>query len=141
MQHESAKSGEEQFRKAIELDEGCVAAWVNLGGILLSRWDFQGCVEANRRAIELRPDSVGAHYNAGLGHMYLGQTQAMHDCFARVVELEPDHPAGNYHLAVALLALKRTDEARARLTRAMALGHAPTPELVRELERIDRKKT
>lgn len=126
---------EAELRKAIELDETCAGAWVNLGGILLGRFDFQGCVEANRRAAECRPELVEAHYNMGLGQMYLGRAAEMEQCFRRVVELDSGNGGGHYHLAVALHAQGRTAEAYAVYCRALELGFAPQEEFVREMER------
>jgi tetratricopeptide (TPR) repeat protein len=80
-----------------------------------------------------------AHYNMGQAHLYLGDAQGLLDCCRRVIELDPEHAAGHYHLAVALLALDRPAEARQALGRAMALGHRPTPEFLRGLERAEQQ--
>jgi len=129
------RQAEEELRRAVDLDPGYDEAWVNLGGILLSRWDFAGCVELNRQVAARSPDLVEAHYNQGLGHLYLNQPEEMVSCFRRVVELKPDHPGGQYHLAVGLLAVGEAGQARAALDRAVALGYSPQPEFLRELER------
>ena len=39
-----------------ELDPDLVQAWVNLGGALLMKWDFKGCLEANREAVRRQDD-------------------------------------------------------------------------------------
>lgn len=136
---QSVKKAEEQLRKAVELDPDCVEGWVNLGGALLGRWDFKGSVEANQRARACDPKLFEAHYNEGLGHLYLGNAEDMLACFERALEVKPDHPATVYHHAVALLAVKRIDEARAELTRAAQLGYSPQPDFIRALERQERK--
>ena len=131
---------EKQLRRALELDRACVGAWVNLGGILLGRFDFDGCVEANRKAIVQQPDALLAHYNKGLGHLYLDQAQDMVECFEKVVELDPDNAGGRYHLAVGLHALGRTHEAWQHYKRALDLGHAPQPDFIREMEKYEKKR-
>jgi len=39
-------NAEKAYRRAVELDPDLVQAWVNLGGALLMKWDFQGSLEA-----------------------------------------------------------------------------------------------
>lgn len=128
-------SAEKAYRETLELDSEMVEAWVNLGGTLLSTWDFKGSKEANREALHRDPNSVLAFYNMGQACLYLGEAEEVVACNQRVVEIDPDHAAGHYFLAVGLLAVKRIDEARKHLSRSMALGHRPTPEFLRGIER------
>ncbi len=44
------KQSEEAYLKAVELDPRMVQAWINLGGVRLLHWDFQGCLEATQKA-------------------------------------------------------------------------------------------
>ena len=126
---------EAHLRHATEVDPTCIEAWVNLGGLLMSRWDFAGCVEANRRALGIDPNLIQAHYNEGLGHLYAGDAERMVGCFSRVVELDPQHAGGLYHLAVGQLAMKRAEDALATLKRSMLLGYSPKPEFLKALEK------
>jgi tetratricopeptide (TPR) repeat protein len=129
--------GERELEKAVELDPEMVKAWVNLGGARLSKWDFQGCIDANRRALECDPELVRAHYNLGLGYLYTNQVAEMVRCFERVVTLDPAMAEGHYYMAVGLHATGRVEEAREALAEAMLRGHSPDPEFMRELEKID----
>ena len=108
---------------------------MNLGGLLLTRWDFEGCVEANSKAVECDPSLFEPQYNLGLGYLYLGKAKEMVPCFRRATEIEPEHAGGHYHLAVGLLALGEVEEARAHLGSAMELGWKPEPELVKAIEK------
>ncbi|HYQ82393.1 MAG TPA: hypothetical protein VEP68_12865, partial [Anaeromyxobacteraceae bacterium] len=45
----AVRDAERELRAAVEIDPGCAAAWVNLGGILLARWEFAAAIEANVR--------------------------------------------------------------------------------------------
>lgn len=126
---------EAAYRKALEIDPGLVEAWVNLGGTLLLKWDFQGSLEANRQALALRDDLVLAHYNIGQACMYLKDPEGVVRSCRRVIELDPEHAAGHYFLAVGLLALGQAAEAREESARAQALGHSPSPEFLRALEK------
>ena len=128
-------SAEKAYRRAVELEPELVEAWVNLAGTLLLQWRFEECLEASRRAAALRDDLPLVHFNMGQAYLYLGDADGLVACNRKVLELEPDHPAGNYFLAVGLLAQKKVPEARFYLERAMRLGHRPTPEFLRAMER------
>jgi len=129
---------EQEYRRALELDPDMVQAWVNLGGVLLMKWDFQGCLEANREAINLEDDLLLAHFNMGQAHLYLKDAEELVRCNLRVLELDGNHPAGRYFLAVGLLATDRVEEARAALSRAASLGYQPRPEFLKSLDRAEK---
>jgi tetratricopeptide (TPR) repeat protein len=126
---------EESLRRAVEIDTEYAEAWSNLGGVLLSRWDFAGCLDANRRALESKPGLTQAHYNIGLCYLYKGEAKDVVKSFRQVIELEPDNAGGHYYLAVGLHADGETEAARASLGRAVALGHSPEPEFLKALEK------
>jgi len=129
---------EREYRAAVTIDAALVEAWVNLGGVLLLKWDFEGAVAALEQAVTRRPDLVDAHYNLGQAHLYRGDAQALVTSCRRVLDLQPDHAAGHYFLAVGLLALGDIEAARASSGRAVALGYRPLPEFLRRLEQCDR---
>jgi Flp pilus assembly protein TadD len=131
------REAEEAFRRALELRPGYPEALVNLGGVLLARWDFQGCVETNRKAAQAKPELMLAHYNEGLGHLYLGEGEAMVACFQRALELEPDNPGCEYYVAVGLLAAGAVAESRTHLDTAVAGGFSPVPEFLKALEKAE----
>jgi tetratricopeptide (TPR) repeat protein len=129
-----------QYRKALELDPTMVEAWVNLGGVLLMRWEFAGCRDANLEAIKLDENSVVAHYNLGQAYLYLNDPGNLLKCNERVIELDREHAAAHYHAAVAQLALDNLGAAERHLGRAMELGHAPSQDFVKALEKAQMKK-
>ncbi len=132
---------ERAYRKALALNPDLVEAWVNLGGILLLKWDFRGCLAANEEAIRRRDDLVLAHHNLGQACLYLGDAEGLVRATRRVLELDPGLPAGHYFLAVGLLATGQVPEARQSLGRAMALGYRPLPEFLRALDRAEQELT
>ena len=134
------KVAEEAYRRALELDPTMVEAWVNLGGVLLMRWEFAGCRDANLEAIKLDEGSVVAHYNLGQAFLYLNEPEKLLKCNERVLELDRDHAAAHYHAAVAHLALDNLGAAERHLARAMELGHAPSQDFVKALEKAQMKK-
>jgi tetratricopeptide (TPR) repeat protein len=129
------KEAEAEFRRALELRADFAEALVNLGGLLLHRWDFRGCVDLNRRAAEAKPGLMIAHYNEGLGHLYLGEAKEMVACFQRALELDSSHAGVHYHLAVGLLALGQVSESEAHLSVALEGGFSPAPEFLKALEK------
>lgn len=132
-----ASRAETEFKRALELKPRFPEALVNLGGILLARLDFRGCVEANRKAAEARPGLLLAHYGEGLGHLYLGEADAMVRCFRRALELDGRHAGSHYHLAVGLLALGQVKESREHLEAALEGGFSPAPEFLKALEKAE----
>ena len=135
LQAGGASRAEAALRRAVELKPDYDEAWINLAGIRLGRWDFDGCVEINRQVAERSPHLLLAHYNQGLGHLYLRQPEDLVACMRRVLEIDPNHAAGHYHLAVGLLAIDDLEGAQAALTQATHLGHSPAPEFLKALER------
>jgi tetratricopeptide (TPR) repeat protein len=133
--------GEAELQRALELDPKLAGAWINMGGLHLSRWRFAECVEANARAIELEPDLLIAHFNKGLGHLYLNQADEMVACFERVLKLKAHHPAGHYYLAVGLFALGKVAQAKWHLDSATSCGHSPQPGFVKAVQRALEKGT
>jgi tetratricopeptide (TPR) repeat protein len=132
-------AAEKAYRRALELDPDLVQAWVNLGGALLMKWDFQGCLEANRQALRRQDDLLVAHYNMGQAYLYLNQAEQLVACNRRVLGLEANHAAGHYFLAVGLLATDHLEESRAECSRAVSLGYQPRPEFLRSLERAEKQ--
>lgn len=128
---------EKAYLAALELEPDLVEAWVNLGGVRLLKWDFAGCLEATREAVARRDDLVMAHFNMGQAHLYLGHAEELVACNRRALELDPRHAAAHYFLAVGLLATGKSDEARIELTQAMRLGHQPSTEFLKALERAE----
>jgi tetratricopeptide (TPR) repeat protein len=121
----AAREAERELRAAVDLDPKCAGAWVNLGGLLFSRWEFGPAIEANRSAIAADPTLVIAHFNEALGHLQLGAPEQALACLSRAVELEPGNGAAYYHLGIALHALERHPEAQVCVAYADELGFRP----------------
>jgi tetratricopeptide (TPR) repeat protein len=134
-----ADSAEQHYRKALELEPDLVEAWVNLGGVLLLKWDFKGSIAANEEALKRKGDLLLAHYNIGQAFLYLGDAEGVVRSYRRVIELDPEHAGGHYFLAVGLLAAGSTAEARGELARARALGYSPAPEFLRALDAAEKE--
>lgn len=134
------KEAEAAYLKAVELDPTLVQAWVNLGGVRMMHWDFAGALEANQRAVAVQADLVEAHFNIGQAYLYLNRPQDLLDANLRVLELERDHAAAHYFASVAHLALDNLGAAERHLGRAMELGHRPTQEFMKAIEKAQQAK-
>jgi tetratricopeptide (TPR) repeat protein len=134
------KQAEAAYLKALELDPTLVQAWVNLGGVRLMRWEFPGCLEANQRAAEIRDDLPIVYYNMGQAYLYLNDPEQLVRCNERVLELDRDHGAAHYYTAVGYLALDNMGAAERHLGRAIELGHRPTQDFVKAMEKANLKK-
>jgi len=134
------KQAEETYLKALEIDPTMVQAWVNLGGVRLMRWEFQGCLEANREAAKLRDDLPIVHYNMGQAYLYLNDPKNLVQCNEKVIELDGDNGAAHYHAAVGYLAMDNMGAAERYLGRAIELGHQPTQDFVKAMEKAHIKK-
>jgi tetratricopeptide (TPR) repeat protein len=134
------KSAEQAYLKALEIDPAMIQAWVNLGGVRLMRWEFEGCRDANIEALKLDDTLIVGHYNLGQAYLYLNDPENLVACNKRVLELDRNHPAAHYHLAVGYLAMDNHGAAERHLARAIELGHAPTQDFVKAMEKAQMKK-
>jgi tetratricopeptide (TPR) repeat protein len=134
------KQAEESYMKALEIDPTMVEAWVNLGGVRLMRWEFQGCLEANQNAAKIRDDLPIVHYNMGQAYLYLNDPENLVRCNERVLELDREHAAAHYYAAVGHMALDNLGAAERYLGRAVELGHQPTQDFVKAMEKAHLKK-
>jgi tetratricopeptide (TPR) repeat protein len=134
------KKAEESYLKALEIDPSLVQAWVNLGGVRLMRWEFQGCLEANQAAAKLRDDLPIVHYNMGQAYLYLNDPKNLIRCNERVIELDRENGAAHYYAAVGHLAVNNLGAAERHLGRALELGHRPTQDFIKAMEKAQLKK-
>jgi tetratricopeptide (TPR) repeat protein len=134
------EAAESSYLKALELDGDMIEAWVNLGGVRLHRWDFEGCLEACKEAIQRDDQLLIAHYNLGQAYLYMGDPEGVVRSNEKVLELDRDHAAGHYYMAVGLLALSKVGAAQRHLGRAMELGHRPTPDFMKAMEKAEKAK-
>lgn len=134
------KQAEESYLKALDIDPAMFQAWVNLGGVRLMRWEFKGCLEANQAAARLRDDLPIVHYNMGQAYLYLDDPENLLRCNEKVIELDRDNGAAHYYAAVGQLAMDNVGAAERHLGRALELGHRPTQDFIKAMEKAQLKK-
>jgi len=75
-----------------------------------------------RRSVQLDPDLDFAHWALGAAHLAAGDNNAALDCFDRALALNPNNSDALANCAWPLMFEGRTEEAIARLERAMRLN-------------------
>ena len=125
------------YRKALELDPDLVEAWVNLGGVLLLKWDFQGCAGGQPGGAEAagRPAAGALQHGPGAPlPRRRGRTGRVHA--AACSSSTRTTPRATTTWPSGCWPLDRVDEARARLWPRDGAGPpARRPEFLRALER------
>jgi len=129
---------EEAYAASVELDPGLTEGWVNLGGVRLHNWDFEGCLVASQEAVRQRGDLLMAHYNLGQAYLYMNDPENLVKCNKRVLDLDRDHPEAHYYCAVGLLAVGDVAGAERHAGRALELGHRPTPDFLKALDKAQK---
>jgi tetratricopeptide (TPR) repeat protein len=90
--------------------------------------DVPAMLEAYTRLSEERPELAAPLRERGVGLAILGRAEEALACFDRAAALEPNEPTSYDHKAVALLRLKRVDEALRAVDEG--LRHCPTAGLL-----------
>lgn len=113
-------------------DPGCAQTLLEFGDLLNTIGRFAEAEEKYRRVLELQPADVEAHLRLGLLSLRLGKHAEALSELQLVRRLDPEHDVVVLHLADALLAMKRTQEAKRLL-----IDHVETI----EPEKIEAERT
>lgn len=113
LQHAGHRDHAEQnYRKAIELDETNGPAWSNLGTILSGKALHTEALAAYEKAIELDPNMAPAHSNISVIYADRGQNEKALASLRKALELQPDFPVAHSNLISQLdLSADQTTEA------------------------------
>ncbi len=110
------------FSAAIALDEGFIAARVNLIAVELLRNDLGAARRAADELLKKDPASARGLYERGLVALRSGDAAtALHD-FGALLAVDPAYATGRYDLALAETRLGRYDDAERDLRAALALA-------------------
>ncbi|MEJ2086133.1 MAG: tetratricopeptide repeat protein, partial [Acidobacteriota bacterium] len=108
-------NAESYYRRAIELDETFIPAYVNLADLYrMQERDAEG-EQLLRSVLAEYPQSAELHHVLGLSLVRLGRLDEALELFAQAVELQPDAARYAYVYAVALYDSGRPKEAIAAL--------------------------
>ena len=120
---DAAKS---EYNRAIALNPKLVAAYLNLGLVLLDR-EPAAAVEPFRRAAELLPDQARPRFLAGLALERAGHLADAIEEYEAAERLDPKNFQIGFALGRALLASGRAADAEPQFREAVALDHNSAP--------------
>lgn len=89
---EHKQRAEADYKKALELDPNCAAAYAGLAGIYVDSRKFNLAEPLLEKAIKLEPTFPRFWYNKGVMHSLWNQKKKALECYERAVKLEPDNP-------------------------------------------------
>ncbi len=115
------------YRRALEADPNCVAAYGNLGNLLGVQRRLDEAATCFRRVIELDPNMPHAHHALAMIADQQGQLETAAAHYQRLLKLAPPTAELQHRLGQRLAQLDRPAEAAERFRRALALNpHALT---------------
>ncbi|MBA3995137.1 MAG: hypothetical protein C0469_16585 [Cyanobacteria bacterium DS2.3.42] len=120
---EHKKRSEADYRKALELDPKCAAAYAGLAGIYVDSRNFKVAEPLLEKAVRLAPNVPRFWYNKGVMHSIWGQKQKALQCYEKAVKLEPDNP--NYWRCRGSIKMKMGDAKGGLLDSQHALQLSP----------------
>jgi eukaryotic-like serine/threonine-protein kinase len=120
---------EQQFRKALELNDDYVDALTGLGWILQDQADvlkdnarYEESIDTLKRSLDIKGDQPFAHSALGWSYYGLDEYDDAVESFTKAIELKNDYADAHYGLGRVLEGQGKPDEARAAYQQAIALG-------------------
>ncbi|MBW8056068.1 MAG: adenylate/guanylate cyclase domain-containing protein, partial [Nitrospira sp.] len=138
--------GYDAARRSVAIDDHDANAHFVLGRILGKRGEYHKARAECQKAIDLNPSLPHAYFGLGDALLYLrqfGEALEMLQVAARLSPRDPHHWAFVHHQAVALLGLKRYEEAVDMERRALLSSNAsfhPYATMISALGHLGRKK-
>jgi serine/threonine-protein kinase len=128
-QKASYAEAEQQFRKALELNEDYVDALTGLGWVLQDQADvlkdnarYEESIDTLKRSLDIKDDQPFAQSALGWSYYGLEKYDDAVESFNKAIELKDDYADAHYGLGRVLEAQGKSDEARAAYQQAIALG-------------------
>jgi tetratricopeptide (TPR) repeat protein len=133
----------QSYRQAIAADDNDLAAWNNLGNVLVQLGQHEEAIAAYERAITLAPADIPVYLNLAELLREKDRNEAGLKVLLDAETVEPDNRAVLVALGLVLARLDRTDEAIAKMKRAVDLSpafheaHVELGLLYENLNRVD----
>jgi tetratricopeptide (TPR) repeat protein len=119
---ERLRDAESEFRAAIALDPGFLAALANLTAIQLRAGELEAARATADTFVRIAPGSARALYSRGLVALRAGDAQTAAADFSKLLERNPAAAIAHYDLGLAEVRLARFDAAERELRAALELA-------------------
>lgn len=113
-----------EFRAAIALDSGFLAAMANLVAVDLARGDLREARAVADRYVRLAPESARALYSRGIVALRSGDAATAREDFGKLLHINPSYAVAHYDLALAEEKLGEYEAAERELRGALAIAPA-----------------
>jgi len=123
-----------QFRKALEKMPDLPEAHNSLGRIYISRGMLDRAIEELNLAIMIRPEFAVSRYNLGIAYYNKGDLDRAISETLKSLYINPDYADAHNNLAAFYLEKGDLWLAKVHAGKAMKLGYAVSPELLRQLD-------
>ncbi|HEU5098569.1 MAG TPA: tetratricopeptide repeat protein [Roseiflexaceae bacterium] len=140
-QKDTYAEAEQQFRKALELNEDYVDALTGLGWVLQDQADvlkdnarYEESIDTLKRSLDVKDDQPFAYSALGWSYYGLEEYDDAVESFNKAIELKSDYADANYGLGRALEGQGKPDEARAAYQQAIALGSSYAQDALDQLK-------
>jgi len=118
------------YREALEIDNGNVDAWYNLGKALEDLGRREEAKQAFETVLSLDPEHPGGYLSLGNYHLLYGDSQLALDCFQKVVDsnraMVRDMRSALTNMGQQYRLLHRHEEAREAFKRCIELDDGDT---------------
>jgi len=113
-----------QYRRAVEADPEAAEAYANLGDVLLARNDPEGALQSFESALKVDPAIERVQFKMGVINFHLSRWEEAVEHFAAAERQSAEDAELQNYYGMTLESLGRTEEARIRYERAVAVDDA-----------------
>ncbi len=140
-QKNSYAEAEQQFRKALELNENYIDALTGLGWVLQDQADvlkddskYDESIATIKQSLDIKDDQPYAHNALGWSYYGLDKYDDAANAFNRAIELKSDYADAYYGLGRALQGQNKNEDARAAYQSAIDHGSSSAQEALDSLK-------
>jgi len=124
-----------QLQDAVSKDPKNLAAWIELGNMLMDSGRFQEAITAYQKSLDMDRNNVNARVDMGTCYRNIRQPDKAAEEYRKAISIAPSHPNAHRNLAIVLaFDLNNNKGAIKELEQYLKLApHAPDAEEIRGL--------